>query len=541
MTFQISDIPRILPELMLLVLALLVLGSDIFERWGTDAKARTERRRSAGQLTVIGLGIILVVALIQSRFLFVVPEPGGNWVLNLLLNLGRNLQAGGPGGSPILGAFMTDELTALARLMFIGIALLTALLTLDYPIEQHPGEFYALLLSATLGLCVMAAANEFLLAYLGLELSSIALYVLAGYFRADRQSSEAGLKYFLFGVASSAVLLYGISLIYGFTASAKQLVGGSPIIATSFSSIANFTQGEITNPGLLNLAFILIVAGLGYKITAAPFHSWSPDVYQGAPTPVSAFLSTASLAAGFLLIYRILTAAFVGVAGSPALGSFGGWTGLIALLALLSVLLGNLAALVQTNAKRLLAYSGISHAGFALLALTLWDPGGIGDPELANSALLYYLIAYTITNLGAFAVLTVLREQTGGDDLRHLNGLWRRSPFLALVMTILILSLAGIPPLAGFWAKFFVFIAGFRAGAGWIVAVAIAMTVVSLAYYLYFIKAIWMAPPNDETQLRAPRSMQAVLVVTTALTVVLGLFPNLAGNLLDQIVVVASR
>lgn len=541
MTFQISDIPRMLPELMLLVLALLVLGSDVFERWGTDAKARAERRKAAGQLTVIGLGIIFTVALVQSRFLFTVPPPGDNALLNALINLGRNLQAGGPGGPPILGAFITDELTSLARLLFLGIALLTAILTLDYPLDQNPGEFYALLLTATLGLSIMAAANEFVLAYLGLELSSIALYVLAGYFRTDRQSAEAGLKYFLFGVASSAVLLYGISLAYGFTASANQAVGGQPIIATSFPAIARFTEAGVTNNGLLTLAFIFIVAGLGYKITAAPFHSWSPDVYQGAPTPVSAFLSTASLAAGFLLIYRILTAAFPGAAGSPEIGNFGGWTGLIALLALVSVLLGNLAALVQTNAKRLLAYSGISHAGFALLALTLWNPSGAGDPELAGSSLLYYLIAYGLTNLGAFAVLAVIRERSGGDELSDLNGLWKRSPFLALIMTLLVLSLAGIPPLAGFWAKFFVFMAGFRAGAGWVVAIAIAMTVVSLAYYLAFIKAIWIASPRDEEPIRTPVSIQAVLLVTTVLAVVLGLFPNLVSGVLDQVAAVASR
>ena len=205
MTFQITDIPRLLPELMLLALALLVLGTDVLERWGTDAQSQLERGKAAGQLTVIGLGFVFIVALVQSKFLFTVPEPAPetNQVLLYLITLGRNLQAGGPGGEPILGAFATDTLTMVARMTFIGAAFLTTLLALDYRPSGNPGEFYALILFSTAGMNFMAASSELIMAYVSLELSSISLYILAGYFRNDKLSSEAGIKYFLFGALSS--------------------------------------------------------------------------------------------------------------------------------------------------------------------------------------------------------------------------------------------------------------------------------------------------------------------------------------------------
>jgi NADH-quinone oxidoreductase subunit N len=541
MTFQITDIPRLLPELMLLVLALLVAGSDILERWGRDEAAQLERRRAAGQLTAVGLGLVFVVTLVQSRFLFTVPEPGTNGLLNILINLGRNLQAGGPGGQPILGAFATDAFTSVARLTFIGAALLAVLLAMDYRPLGNPGEFYALLLLSTLGMCVMAASTELILAFLALELSSLALYVLAGYFHDRATSAEAGLKYFLFGALSSGVLLYGMSLAYGITASANRALGGQPIIATLFSEISTAIGREPQATPMLTLAVLLIVAGAGYKIAVVPFHGWSPDVYQGAPTPVTAFLSTASKAAGFLLLYRLLTTAFPGAAGAPRLESFGGWTALLALLSLATVIFGNLAAIPQTNAKRLLAYSSIGHAGFALLALLAFASGAAEDRDFGAAALLYYLITYSLTNLGAFGALAAVGQALGGDDMAHLNGLARRNLPLALLLTVLVLSLAGIPPLAGFWAKFFVFLAGYGAGAPWLVAVAVVMTLVALYYYLRFLKAIWMTAPAETTPVALASSLRGVLVVCTALTLLLGLFPNIIWETISGVTALAGQ
>ena len=291
---------------------------------------------------------------------------------------------------------------------FIGAAFLTTLLALDYRPSGNPGEFYALILFSTAGMNFMAASSELIMAYVSLELSSISLYILAGYFRNDKLSSEAGLKYFLFGALSSGILLYGMSLAYGFTASMNRAAGGQPIIGTLFSEIAKAGTAAQGGAALLTLAMIFVVAGIGYKVAVVPFHSWSPDVYQGAPTPITAFISTASKTAGFILLYRVLAAAFPSIAGSPSLTSFGGWTSLLALIALATMLVGNLSALPQKNAKRLLAYSSIGHAGFLLLALVLWGSASPADKAFSTSSLVYYLIAYTATNLGAFGALAVI-------------------------------------------------------------------------------------------------------------------------------------
>jgi len=543
LTFQITDIPRLLPELMLLALALLVLGTDVLERWGTDPESQIERGRAAGQLTAIGLAFVFIVALVQSKYLFSIPElaPGTNPVLAYLIALGRNLQAGGPGGEPILGAFATDNLTMIARLTFIGAAFLTTLLALDYRPSGNPGEFYALILFATAGMSLMAAASELIMAYISLELSSISLYILAGYFRSERTSAEAGIKYFLFGALSSGILLYGMSLAYGFTASANHAAGGQPVIATLFSEIAKAAGSSQGNTTLLTLAMIFVLAGIGYKVAVVPFHSWSPDVYQGAPTPITAFISTASKMAGFILLYRVLATAFPTIVGSPNLGNFGGWSSLLAIIALVTVVFGNLSALPQTNAKRLLAYSSIGHAGFLLLAILIWSSSSPADRAFGTASLIYYLIAYTVTNLGAFGALAVVSEALGGDNMSDLNGLWRRNIGLALMLTVLVLSLAGVPPLTGFWAKFFVFMAGYQAGALLVVAVGVAMTIVSLYYYLRFLKAMWMNPVSSAEPIVTPRSMNATLIVSTVLVLLLGLFPNVIWNILTQATLVAGR
>jgi NADH-quinone oxidoreductase subunit N len=542
-SFLITDIPRLLPELMLLALALLVLGTDVLERWGTDAQSQLERGKAAGQLTVIGLGFVFIVALVQSRFLFTVPEPPPetNRVLLYLITLGRNLQAGGPGGEPILGAFSTDTLTMVARMTFIGAAFLTTLLALDYRPSGNPGEFYSLILFSTAGMNFMAASSELIMAYISLELSSIALYILAGYFRNDQLSSEAGIKYFLFGALSSGILLYGMSLAYGFTASMNRAAGGQPIIGTLFSEIAKAGAAAQGGATLLTLAMIFVVAGIGYKVAVVPFHGWSPDVYQGAPTPITAFISTASKTAGFILLYRVLAVAFPSIAGSPALTGFGGWTSLLALIALATMLVGNLSALPQKNAKRLLAYSSIGHAGFLLLALVLWGAASQADKAFSTSSLVYYLIAYTATNLGAFGALAVVREALGGDDMTDLNGLWRRNIGLTLMLTVLVLSLAGVPPLSGYWAKFFVFMAGYKAGAVWLVGIGVVMTIVSLYYYLGFLRALWMNEPKSLDPVPTPPMMNATLIIATVLVLLLGLFPNTIWNILGQAALLAGR
>ncbi|NCC37510.1 MAG: NADH-quinone oxidoreductase subunit N, partial [Chloroflexia bacterium] len=348
---------------------------------------------------------IFFIALVQSGYIpfTVVPETAAP---NFFTNIVRNLQAGGPVGDPITGAFATDHLTMISRLTLIGAALLTSLLCLDYRPTAHPAEFYALILFATLGMCLMAGATELIIAYLAIELTSIPLYILAGYFRNDMRSSEAGMKYFLFGALSSGILLYGMSLTYGFAASA--LAGNSlGNNLTEFAQIASLAR-IADNQGILTLGMIFMIAGLGYKLAVVPFHGWSPDVYQGAPTPITAFVSTASKMAGFILLLRLLTTAFPGLTGTAVWGELSGWTSALALLAVLTLIVGNLAALPQTNAKRLLAWSSVAQAGFVLLAFVAWAAPQTFDRDQGTVALLYYLIVYTLTNLGAFGALAAV-------------------------------------------------------------------------------------------------------------------------------------
>ncbi|NJP05145.1 MAG: NADH-quinone oxidoreductase subunit N [Chloroflexaceae bacterium] len=545
MQFEMTDIPRILPEILLLVLGLLVVGSDIFERWATDEAAQRERSHSAAWLTLIGLGMIFIIALLQSGYIpgtQLAEDTPSNFFTNIL----RNLQSGGPNSStavePILGAFATDHLTMLGRLIFIGAAFLTVLLTFDVRPSAHPAEFYGLLVCSTAGMCIMSGASELILAYLAVELTSIPLYMLAGYFRTDKRSTEAGMKYFLFGAVSSGVLLYGMSLTYGFVASIQAVpVDGN--VLTQFSRIGQASNSLLQNDQLITLAVLFVIAGLGYKIAVVPFHGWSPDVYQGAPTPITAFLSTASKAAGFLLLYRLLVTAFPGLTGSASLASdatFTGWTSALALIALLTLIVGNLAALPQTNVKRLLAYSSIAHAGFVLMAMLAWASPQSIDRAIGTSSLIYYLVVYTVTNIGAFGSLAVIGLLTGGDDIKNLNGLARRNLGLAVLFAIFVLSLAGIPPLSGFLAKFYVFMAAWQSGATWLVVIGAITTIISLYYYLRLLRAMFMQSPTTTEPIKTPAAMNLSLVVACLLVVFLGVFPNIVLTLIDQVQLVAG-
>lgn len=537
MLFQLTDIPRILPEILLLVLALLVLGSDIFERWGSDEAAQRERSRSAASLTAIGLGLIFAIALLQSGYVYTLPD---TVQINFFTNIIRNLQSGGPTGDTIIGVFATDHLTMIARLTVIGAAFLTTLLTLAYRPTGNPGEFYALILFSSAGMALMAGATELITAYLALELTSIPLYILTGYFREETESSEAGMKYFLFGALSSGILLYGMSLTYGFTATTLNTnIAANDL--TQFTRIAQVAQQAGEDTALLTLGMIFMIAGLGYKIGVVPFHSWSPDVYQGAPTPITAFISTASKVAGFLLLYRLLITAFPGLTGTAAeLESFGGWTSLLALLALVTVIIGNLAALPQTNAKRLLAYSSIAHAGFLLMGLVAWASPLSIDRELATSSLLYYLIVYTFTNIAAFGALAVIVMAVGGDEISDLNGLAQRNLGLAVLTAISVLSLAGIPPLAGFFAKFYVFMAAWQSRAYWLVIVGVITTVVALYYYLRLLKAMFIDAPISTEPVSTPLAVNMTLILSTVALIGLGVFPNVILQVISQVQTVAG-
>jgi NADH-quinone oxidoreductase subunit N len=530
--FQLSDVPRILPEILLLVLAFLVLGSDIFERWANDEATKRERSQAAGSLAAIGLGLIFLITLLQSGYVYMLPADAP---ANFFTNIVRNLQNGAFHFQPLLGAFANDHVTMIGRLTFITAAFLSILLTFDHRPDNSPGEFYALILFSTAGMCLMAASSELMLAYLGVELTSIPLYILAGYFQKDtRMSSESGMKYFLFGALSSGILLYGMSLIYGFTAASLGATNTTHSL-TQFSVISRAMMAE--ESVILTLGMIFIIAGIGYKVAVIPFHSWSPDVYQGSLTPVTAFISTASKAAGFLLLYRVLTTLFISKVGTAELvESFGGWSGILAILAVTTLIIGNLAALPQTNAKRLLAYSSIAHAGFVLMGLMAWASPLTLDRQMGSSSLIYYLVVYTVTNISAFGVLAVVSMHVGGDDITDLQGLAQRNLGLAVLLAISLLSLAGIPPLAGFFAKFYVFMAAWQGKAEWVVIIGVITTIVSLYYYLRMLRMMFIvAPEKDAPPVPTPLWMNISIIVATLLVMAFGIYPNMVLTTIDKV------
>lgn len=546
------DMLKVMPEIILALLGIMIV---VFDALSNDTPE--QRAEDASSTTLFGLGIAFLLVIVQGGFIINRFVDVANLDINLwVINLGdmlRNLQSvmdpsTGPDGQPnnvlLNGAFVVDNLSMVARLIFIGAAMTTVLLARNYMQGGNPAEFYGLLIFATIGMNLMAGANEMIAGYLALELTSVSLYIMAGYFKSDLRSSEAGIKYYIFGVLSSGVLLYGLSMWYGYAA-ANQLPN-----PTSFRTLAQaIFGGQVENPGnsnILYLAMLFIISGLGYKIAVVPFHAWSPDVYQGAPTPVTAFLSTASKAAGFVLLFRVLAEGFAPMSGSASLAGFGGWTSVLAFIAFLTMTFGNLAALTQTNAKRLLAYSSISHAGFLLLGLiAVYLPGPTGvataQTEFGTSSLMYYLITYTFTNLGAFGVLAAVRRVVGGDDMSHLNGLYKRNLGLAALMAVFVLSLAGIPPLAGFWAKFYIFMAGWESGAIWLVVVAVINTIISLYYYLQILKAMFMNEPLDDRTIDVPAGTNFSLITSAVAILVLGLVPNFFLPALNVVTQIAAR
>jgi NADH-quinone oxidoreductase subunit N len=372
---------------------------------------------------------------------------------------------------------------------------------------------------------LLVGSEELLMIFIGLELLGLSLYVMVAFDRTDVRSAEAGLKYFLFGSTSSAFTLFGISLIYGMSGS------------TGLAAISNKLAAAPVQP-LLATGIIMTLIGFAFKIAAAPFHLWAPDAYQGAPIPSAAFIASGSKLASFVVLGKIVLVGFGPVHGNAGWHAMvAGWSALLAVLAALSILIGNLVALAQTNVRRLLAYSAVAHAGYTLLGLVAGSRDGF-------SATLFYAAVYAITLLGAFGVVAVVRSETGGDDLKDFSGLAGRAPLLAGCMAVFMLSLAGIPPLAGFFGKFYLFSAALRAGGNygllWLVALALFGSFVSLYYYLIVLKAIFVDQPSLTTASTAhwkPDLLQRITVsVLAAAILLLGLMPDsLAARILAAV------
>ncbi len=455
----------ILPEILVLVLAGFVLVFDMI--WTEDKK------RGLGWLTAGGLSLIIVLTLALAK----------------------------PAADPQLlwgGMIRFDWLATVFKLMFLFGAAVTALFGMEVEELGRKGEFYILMLVSTIGMSLMASAADLIMLYLAIETTSIPMYILAGFFKTDEKSTEAGFKYLLFGAMTSAIMLYGFSLLFGFSG------------VTNLTMLSFYIQsGIIATPVLLG-SLLLILVGFGFKISAFPLHFWAPDVYEGAPTPVAGFLSTASKAAGFAVLVGVLRTAF------PVISE--NWQGLVAILSVATMTVGNFIALAQKNIKRMLAYSSIAHAGYILVGVAT-------NSVLGMTGVTLYLLVYLITNLAAFGIVSIVWRKIDSDEIADYAGLSRRSPYLALAMLIAFLSLAGMPPFGGFVGKVMLFAAAVEADMVWLAFVGVLNSIIGLYYYLVVLKVVYLyRSENDEVPLLVTRSNLIALAVLCFGIILIGTF-----------------
>jgi NADH-quinone oxidoreductase subunit N len=465
---KLEDLYLLTPELSLTLLALVVMAVDLFvkRRFAIVATALV------GLLVPIGFTIALAVASPASPRAF----------YNMLL---------------------VDNYALFFKMIFLLIAVVMILASYDYvgKYVKAVGEFYALLLFSVVGMMMMASTGELITVYIALELTSIPLYVMAGLIRNNERSAEAAVKYVLLGAMSSAILLYGFALLYGLT--------GTTDLAGIASAIK---QGVQQGNFLLIIANVLIIAGFGFKISAVPFHMWAPDIYEGSPTPATAFFSVGSKAAGFAALIRVFIAG-----GLVPLNS----TTVIVVLSIVAVLtmtLGNVVAAVQSNVKRLMAYSSIAQAGYILVGFIASLSSGNSS---GNAAALFFILVYVITNLGAFSGIIALANLTGGEKVDDFKGLWKRAPLLSVGTALCLLSLAGIPPVAGFWSKVILFATAWDLGQGWLVAIALLNSIVSLVYYGRIVKAMFFDAPAKNDRLVTSWSLGTSIALSVAALLVI--------------------
>ncbi len=463
------------PELLLIFLALVVLFADLY--WWRG------RNRILGWLTIGSLAA------------------AGVMTLPLL----------GETGTTLAKALVVDPFALFFKLVFLGAGVLIVLVSMDYIARNKlpwSGEYYVLLLFATIGMMFMAASSDLIMIYVGLELTSISSYILAGYRKTDPKSNEAILKYFILGLIASSIMLYGFTFIYGFTGQ------------TELGAIADALRGESAQLAVI-AGVMFAVMGFAFKIASVPFHQWVPDVYEGAPTPITAFLSVAPKAAAFAALARILFLGF------PDFAAY--WKMIFIILAIASMFVGNLMALSQKNIKRMLAYSSIAHAGYIMVAFAAAN-------ERAIAGILIYIVAYVLMNIGAFVVVMAVAHPKGsGEELTDFNGLSKRSPFLALSMVVFLLALTGLPPTAGFWGKFWIFYAAVEKDLWWLALIGLLNSVISLYYYVIVIRHMYLFEPDSDTQLSAPVAFRGAIWVTLAGILIVGVYPPFLTNVSETV------
>ena len=473
-----NDFTLLLPEFLVTGLAFLILTVDFF--------LRSDRKHLLAYVSVVGLGGVLALS------------------LSYLWNNDDSLYQ---------GTILIDGYSLFFKAFFLVLGGVVVLTSLDYVRRHlsHPGEYYGILLFTVVAMMLLAASGELLTAYIALELLSFGLYVLVSYDRYNPKSNEGGTKYILLGAFSSALLLYGISQVYG-------LLG-----TTRFDEISQaLSASSELSPGVL-VGLVLIIAGLGFKVASVPFHMWAPDAYEGAPVPVTAYLAVGSKVAAFALVLRLFTEALMPAAAD--------WRIIVAIMAALTMVIGNLGALVQHNIKRLLAYSSIGHVGYLLLgvaALAAVDADGAVSVELshlASNGIMLHLVAYAITNMAVFLSITAIYNVTGKEEIRDLAGLARRAPTVALVLAAALFSLAGLPIFVGFTSKFYLFNAAATQGLLWLAGLAIFTSLISLYYYLMVVRQMYIEPAEDPTPMQIPRLTLGLLAVLLVGMVFVGVYP----------------
>jgi len=426
-----------------------------------------------------------------------------------------------------------DSYAVVFKLIFLIGAGLTILLSIKYLDieEEQRGEYYALILFSVVGMMFMASGIDLLSLFISLELMAISVYILVGFFKRDKRSNEASMKYFLLGAFSSGVLLYGISMIYGLTGTTNlaNIAAALPKVIALQTIESNNGPIFIDQRYLLLMSVILMAAGMFFKVAVVPFHMWAPDAYEGAPTSITAFMSVGVKAASFAMFGRLFLYGLPGLrstmAGDPAnnIAALPGWALLLGIAAAITIVWGSLGALTQQNTKRLLAYSSISHAGFTLLGL-------VAGNQTGYTGFIIYLFVYTVMNLGVFGCIIALRRRgIIGDRMDDFNGLMGKAPWLTVMMTIFLLSLGGIPPTAGFVGKLWLFMGLVETGNPWLIRLAIlasVMTVVSLFYYLRFIVAMFIKPETETQPIKLAPSVQVVLAVAALFVILVGIFPQ---------------
>ncbi len=461
-------------------------------------------------IAITALLVILVDLVVRRRAFSVIISLTG---LAVALNFSLALW-GGDSRSIFNGLFALDNYAIFFKILFIMISALVVMASVDYSarFSRFRAEYHALLLVATLGMILMASSASLISAFISLELVAISCYILVALLK-NKKSTEASLKFVLLGGIASAALLYGMALVFGFTGE----TGLAEISATIGSMSA---QSLMDSPGLM-LGIVLMVAAFGFKIAAVPFHMWAPDVYEGAPTPVTLFLSVGSKAAGFAIILRIFFSAF---SQPQTLSS--DWGVMFAILSAAGMLVGNILAIQQGNIKRMLAYSGIAHSGYIMIGLAAIGLSSTASLEL-QSNLLFYITAFTLADLAAFSAVIIISNKLNSSLIEDYAGIGRRSRLLAAALTLSLISLTGLPPAAGFIAKFYIFSGAMESGLLWLVIIAVIASVISAFYYLRVVKVMWLDKPVINEKITASPLPKLALVLACAGVLIAGITPTL--------------